>query len=609
MNKNELKEGEIYKVKLKNNVSLTYSVSLTYIMKATKDLKNVKNIPSYNSFMKEGDFNNDNNIFEIATPEQKHWLNTCIKQDKFVSYEEAMKSFIPEYVECIKALTGITIGKILSVENNMVIDGTFNNYSIKANDIYNYFKPSTKEAYDAQFVIKEPEFVLPEKWCILRTKENYKIINNFFEKKENNKNRYCFSADECYLTSSQINNNNWLRPIKTKSDNHQDITFEQFKKYVLKEEQPVIISQGHVDQLKLKEQGINSIVLENKVESKPFEILSIVNNITKEQLDLKKDGYFRSKYSSIHLNNINDKYSIVSVANQEGNIFEIKDLVMSVKSKRKTVQTIKSFKYSSDKSRIQTVTSLHQRGIDINRLEHFIEVEPKFVLPDAWYVVVNKENLDTLSKWIFENSNFKLVIGGIVGKNNFQGCKNSKGWNVSKLIKGKYYDFGNEITFEQFKKYVLKETEESKLITLPIKLPVVEETLLERAKRLYPIGTKFKVACQPHVICTVLNHDTYHLQTSEICNLYVKEQYYGVKGATVYYRGEWAEIIGYEPQVSDDFIITYHGNGEITNNTKGNKIHKIIDFKGSYENLNSVITFQREHYKDTVLLRNIKIIK
>lgn len=74
--------------------------------------------------------------------------------------------------------------------------------------------------------------------------------------------------------------------------------------------------------------------------------------------------------------------------------------------------------------------------------------------------------------------------------------------------------------------------------------PIVKElSLLEQAKLKYPIGTKFKVACQPHVICTVLNHDTYYFQTEEICNLYVEEQNYGVNGATVYYKGKWAEIV------------------------------------------------------------------
>ena len=36
-------------------------------------------------------------------------------------------------------------------------------------------QPSTKEAYDAQFVVKEPEFVLPEKWCVKVTPDNQKF--------------------------------------------------------------------------------------------------------------------------------------------------------------------------------------------------------------------------------------------------------------------------------------------------------------------------------------------------------------------------------------------------------------------------------------------------
>ena len=121
--KEELIIGEIYKAD--NGI-------LTYIMKATKDLENVKNIPEYCDFMKQGCFNISYLTFTNATPEEKHWLTTCIEQDKFITFEEAMKTFIPKYVECIKAFAGITIGKILPVKKNMIIDGTFNNYSIKA---------------------------------------------------------------------------------------------------------------------------------------------------------------------------------------------------------------------------------------------------------------------------------------------------------------------------------------------------------------------------------------------------------------------------------------------------------------------------------------------
>lgn len=182
--KEELIIGEIYKAD---------NGSLTYIMKVTKDLENVKNIPEYCDFMKHGCFNGSNLTFTNATPEEKHWLNTCIEQYKFVEYEEAMKTFIPEYVECIKTVTGITIGKILSVENNIIIDGTFNNYSIKATDIYKYFKPSTKEAYDAQFVVKEP---LPQ----------FKVIETIetITKVENNEGSQFFIGDNIIKSTGKI---------------------------------------------------------------------------------------------------------------------------------------------------------------------------------------------------------------------------------------------------------------------------------------------------------------------------------------------------------------------------------------------------------------------
>lgn len=48
------------------------------------------------------------------------------------------------------------------------------------NWIPKFFKPSTKEAYDAQFVVKEPEFVLPELWHIIITTENYEILSKYF---------------------------------------------------------------------------------------------------------------------------------------------------------------------------------------------------------------------------------------------------------------------------------------------------------------------------------------------------------------------------------------------------------------------------------------------
>lgn len=87
--------------------------------------------------------------------------------------------------------------------------------------------------------------------------------------------------------------------------------------------------------------------------------------------------------------------------------------------------------------------------------------EPEFVLPVNWYVIVTEENQNILSKWRYENNYNFLKIGYIVGMTkNGDGSIVEKGHNPIENIRCSpsrcSYDFGNEITFEQFEKYVLK---------------------------------------------------------------------------------------------------------------------------------------------------------
>lgn len=84
-------------------------------------------------------------------------------------------------------------------------------------------------------------------------------------------------------------------------------------------------------------------------------------------------------------------------------------------------------------------------------------IKEEFVLPENWYVIVTKENRNILSKWRYENDNVLLPIHFITGM-----CKNDNGkvtkeHNGINGIKGDTYDFGKKITFDQFKRYVLKE--------------------------------------------------------------------------------------------------------------------------------------------------------
>ena len=80
------------------------------------------------------------------------------------------------------------------------------------------------------------EFTLPEKWCILRTKENANIINSFFNKPENNKIRFFYYSIIDYLTSDHINAESWVAASSCKPDKYTEITLEQFKKYILKQD-------------------------------------------------------------------------------------------------------------------------------------------------------------------------------------------------------------------------------------------------------------------------------------------------------------------------------------------------------------------------------------
>lgn len=317
--KEKLIEGEIYKVQDPSfwmiglvitpnngdNYNLTLRGDATYITQ-TNEFK-INQSWCYKSPKRN---------YQIATPEEKHWLNTCIKQDKFVTFEEAMKTFIPEYVECITKWNNLTIGKIYTFPNPIDDIGVQRVHIFNWKEWIKFFKPSTKEAYDAQFVVKEPEFVLPKEWCVKVTNENKDLINKL--RKE--KSRYCKEPIlYAYLTSSDFAGTSFVWGT--------EITFEQFKKYVLKEE--------------------TTIEFGNKIDKeiiKPlpqFKVIESVETITK-------------------------------VENNEGNQFFIGDVVKSLDSDQKG--TIIKFRYSTDKSNIIAITTFQKRnGININKIEHYIK--------------------------------------------------------------------------------------------------------------------------------------------------------------------------------------------------------------------------------------------
>lgn len=78
--------------------------------------------------------------------------------------------------------------------------------------------------------------------------------------------------------------------------------------------------------------------------------------------------------------------------------------------------------------------------------------------------------------------------------------------------------------------------------------PKQELSLLEQAKLRYPIGTKFRVVHSSHIICKVKDHENYHFQTNDVINLNIEKPIDGCFGGSVYYKGEWAEIV-------EDFVL------------------------------------------------------
>jgi len=431
--KEDLIEGEIYVFNDK------------FINKIQNGNLNIKfwiSIPG-KYFHKQPSINRTNNI-KLATPEEKHWLESCITADKFITFEEAMKTFITEYYEYIgtidNSFTKNKIYKCLNPNNlekiaNFIDDNGVKNGWCGIN--YQKFKPSTKEAYDDQFVVKEPEFILPKKWIVKITDDNLGILNNYRFKI--NPNRFFGDLPTKYGYNYMAEDGSG----DSGSDCFDKITLQQFKKYVLKEET--------VKEVKV-------------IESLPqFKIIESI---------------------------------ITKVENNEGNQFFINDSVTPIDGNNKGSKCIiESFKRNKTNTSILAITNLHKgNGININNVEHYIEpkveVEPEFILPEKWGIKFNNQ-WSILSKF----KPFHDTYSGNANKTSFYK------YNTINHKTDCEYSLGNytEITFEQFKKYVLKE-EQPIIIANSTKdmldfkskgvdsIVLPQETLLEKAKRLYPIG-------------------------------------------------------------------------------------------------------------------------
>jgi hypothetical protein len=421
---------------------------------------------------------NNYSVIRNATPEEKHWLNLCIEQDKFIKYNKAMKTFIPEYVECIAEYGLAKVNTIYKTSNHNEANELFNlswhKTLITYKNLQDRFKSSTKEAYDAQFITKDPEFVLPEKWCIKITDGNCLELINKLPKIGAGFliNQYIYYLNHNKNDFDDFKNWSWnmTESRKLSYNNHNissnfvftEITFEQFKQYVLKE-----------------------TVIKETIEPLPqFKVIETIETITK-------------------------------VENNEGSQFFIGD---KVKSLSNVIYDITKFEYNENRTQIIAILNETSK-FDINSIEHYIEPKIDFVLHEKWCLKSDDDLFVDYCNTHSVNSYSKIELSvNYAHFPSFHDC------TTYPEIKIGY----TEITLEQFKKYVLNKT-----------IEVKEETLLEKAKRLYPVGTKIRsLLGRSSIIKTTDFYETSNSDTT--VNIYADAGAYSIYCER---QDKWATIV------------------------------------------------------------------
>lgn len=648
--KEDLKDGDVFVTQL------TYTHFLNkYGTGFSLNLKTDNTIRSERLY-KNGGFAYDN--MRLATPEEKHWLETCITADKFITFEEAMETFIPQYVECIRGYGHAIINKVYNTNDEIAAKKMFglswSQVLILCANINKNFKPSTKEAYDAQFVVKEPEFVLPEKWCVKHSDKTLEWI-----RKNAKYNGDCITPHTYYNYPETTHGcNNYSNIVL---DGYTEITFEQFKKYILKEEtvenqfisfdscvkvieQPITESKTELENwlentksLNLSLEDLGFYIGSNSTCNFSTIYSKLEGTISRDKAEILFDKWNKEVVEPLpQFKVIESIETITKVENNEGNQFFIGDVVVTSNG---TVQTIESFAYNQDKTELHTNFEETLDVVNINKLEHYIEpkaIEPEFTLPEKWCIAT--KNMDReIRKWFltknlhfqfghyyygncpFNNRNDINDYGGLGVTINLDLVGNIeitaeqfkkhilkeeskaevkdefilpekwfikttqetfdiiRNWALEKLNYPGYkiyqhYSYVNfnylgqyrkiqdctEITFDQFWKYVLKEepkveVENKTAINIaknsfygaypltPEECDQSQESLLKKAKRLYPVGTKVNNYNLGKGCIFTTNSETFYENYEK--NILVECT--GIGNYSVYCNGKWAEVIEY----------------------------------------------------------------
>lgn len=308
-------------------------------------------------------------------------------------------------------------------------------------------------------VVLKPEFVLPRDWCVRLTKENFQTLDNWRFSPG-----YLSKIDIIgFIHSHHSSRKGWYS--KTRLADFTEITFEQFKQYVLKEK---------------------SII-------EPFPFFKVL---------------------------IGDALpnSIYRVQNNEGNVFQVGDKIRSITGRIAEPETmiIKSFRYNEDKTNICAITTrLEPNGIGIDKIEHVLEFkDDKIVLDNIDEVLINKESLLDKAKRLYPiGTRFKCLYNmesEIYEVIELPRIYNIRSKTIAVICRGLTSNIQSNKSLHHInrgwaeiisKPKVNQESSLSNMLKQSDKIHnekydklfecYKEETLLEKAKRLYPIGTRF----------------------------------------------------------------------------------------------------------------------
>lgn len=194
----------------------------------------------------------------------------------------------------------------------------------------------------------------------------------------------------------------------------------------------------------------------------------------------------------------------------------------------------------------------------------------EFILPENWYIVSNNQNYESIKEWF----GFGFPVGNIVGISKRLSTGNlSKGHNPNNpdSIKTSFSDFGTEITFEEFVKYVLKK----KLIGYKL----TKEEYKQAALSISNTKGNWENSLMPYDISVEQTNYISRLREAGVFDIWFKAIYGEEKKKIQYEVGDWliATCNGFNQSEHPKYD---HNHPFTTDKVSPQKIVGVETFKG-----------------------------